>query len=65
VGLGDQNTAYNQVFKDAFQQIVVQGGDVATVLAEQATALQTALDAAGAACWSPDPPSEGTCQVGR
>jgi multiple sugar transport system substrate-binding protein len=65
VGLGDQNTAYNQVFKDAFQQIVVQGGDVATVLAEQATALQAALDAAGAACWSPDPPSEGTCQVGR
>jgi multiple sugar transport system substrate-binding protein len=65
VGLGDQNTAYNQVFKDVFQQVVVQGGDVATVLAEQATALQTVLDAASAACWSPDPPSEGTCQVGR
>jgi multiple sugar transport system substrate-binding protein len=65
VGLGDQNTAYNQVFKDVFQQVVVQNGDVATVLAEQATALQTVLDAVSAACWSPDPPSEGTCQVGR
>jgi multiple sugar transport system substrate-binding protein len=65
VGLGDQNTAYNQVFKDVFQQVVVQNGDVATVLAAQATTLQTVLDAVSAPCWSPDPPSEGTCQVGR
>jgi multiple sugar transport system substrate-binding protein len=65
VGLGDQSSAYNQPFKDAFQQIVVENGDPATVLGAQATALQEVLDTAGAACWFPDPESEGTCQVGR
>jgi multiple sugar transport system substrate-binding protein len=65
VGLGEQNGAYNQVFKDAFQQIVIENGDPATVLATQATVLQGVLDTAGAACWYPDPESEGTCQVGQ
>ncbi|HET9519842.1 MAG TPA: ABC transporter substrate-binding protein [Candidatus Limnocylindrales bacterium] len=65
IGLGDQGGAYNQVFKDAFQQIVVQNQDVTTVLGSQSTALQGVLDTAGAACWFPDPESTGTCQVGR
>jgi multiple sugar transport system substrate-binding protein len=65
IGLGDQGGAYNQVFKDAFQQIVVENGDPATVLGSQATALQEVLDTAGATCWFPDPESDGTCQVGR
>ena len=65
IGLGDQGGAYNQVFKDAFQQIVVQNQDVTTVLGSQSTALQSVLDTAGAACWFPDPESTGTCQVGR
>jgi len=65
IGLGDQGGAYNQVFKDAFQQIVVENGDPATVLGTQATALQEVLDTASAACWFPDPESDGPCQVGR
>jgi multiple sugar transport system substrate-binding protein len=65
VGLGDQNGAYNQVFKDTFQQIVVQDQDVATVLAAQSAALQEVLDTVSAACWFPDPESDGTCQVGQ
>ena len=65
IGLGDQGGAYNQVFKDAFQQIVVQNQDVATVLAAQSAALQEVLDAVSAACWYPDPESDGTCQVGQ
>jgi multiple sugar transport system substrate-binding protein len=65
IGLGDQGGAYNQVFKDAFQQIVIQNQDPATVLDTQATALQGVLDTAGAACWFPDPESDGTCQVVR
>jgi multiple sugar transport system substrate-binding protein len=65
VALGDQGGAYNQVFKDAFQQIVVQNQDPATVLAALATTLQGVLDTAGAPCWSPDPPSTGPCQVGH
>ena len=63
IGLGDQGTAYNQVFRDAFQQIVLEGGDPATVLQERLPDLQATLDASGAACWAPDPPSEGVCQA--
>jgi multiple sugar transport system substrate-binding protein len=64
VALGDGNGAYNKVFRDAFQQIVLDGNDIQPVLDEQATNLQTVLDTAGAACWPPDPASEGVCQVG-
>jgi multiple sugar transport system substrate-binding protein len=65
VALGEQGGAYNQVFKDAFQQIVVQNQDPATAIDALATTLQGVLDTAGAPCWSPDPPSTGPCQVGR
>ena len=64
VGLGEQNGAYNKVFRDTFQAIAVDGNDIQTVLDEQARNLQAVLDAAGASCWTPDPPSEGVCQVG-
>jgi multiple sugar transport system substrate-binding protein len=64
VGLGDQGGAYNDVFKATFRAIVLDGGDIATVLAEQKAALQAILETAGAACWTPDPASEGVCQVG-
>jgi multiple sugar transport system substrate-binding protein len=63
IGLGEQGTAYNQVFRDAFQQIVLDGGDPATVLLERLPDLQATLDTSGAACWQPDPPSEGPCQA--
>lgn len=63
IGLGEQGAAYNQVFRDAFQQIVLDGGDPATVLLERLPDLQATLDASGAACWEPDPPSEGPCQA--
>jgi multiple sugar transport system substrate-binding protein len=63
VGLGEQGGAYSQVFRDAFQQIVINGDDPASVVEEQAANLQEVLDAAGAACWAPDPESDGTCQV--
>ena len=64
VGLGDQGGAYNKVFRDAFQSIVLDGNDVREVLTEQAANLQSVLDAAQAACWLPDPEGEGVCQVG-
>jgi len=64
VGLGDQGGAYNDVFKTTFRAIVLDGKDIPAVLAEQAANLQAVLDAAGAPCWSPDPASEGVCQVG-
>jgi multiple sugar transport system substrate-binding protein len=63
VGLGDQGNAYNQVFKDAFQAIILNGEDAAGVLEQQKANLQAVFDATEAACWPPDPPSDGTCQV--
>lgn len=63
IGLGDQGGAYNQVFRDAFQQIVLEGQDPATVLASQKPNLQAVLDSVEAVCWLPDPESDGTCQV--
>ncbi len=64
VGLGDQSGAYNKVFRDSFQAIVLDGNDVREVLDTQAPNLQAVLDAAQAPCWQPDPASEGVCQVG-
>lgn len=64
VGLGDQGGPYNAIFQNAMTQIIVEGGDSAAVLGSLAEALQEILDTAGAACWAPDPPSEGVCQVG-
>jgi multiple sugar transport system substrate-binding protein len=63
VGLGEQSGAYNQVFRDAFEAIVIGNEDIQAVLDREAGNLQTVLDTAGAACWPPDPESEGTCQV--
>jgi multiple sugar transport system substrate-binding protein len=64
VGLGDQGGAYNQVFKDAFQQIVIGGQDPAATLATLTAQLQEVFDTSGAPCWFPDPESDGPCQVG-
>jgi multiple sugar transport system substrate-binding protein len=64
VGLGDQGGAYNKVFRDSFSSIVLDGNDIAATLEEQAAILQGVLDTAGAACWAPDPASDGVCQVG-
>jgi len=63
VGLGEQEGAYNAVFRTAFERIVVNNEEIAAVLSEQAQAAQEILDATEAPCWPPDPESDGTCQV--
>ena len=63
VGLGDRGGEINQIYRDAFTRIVLEGEDIATVLGEEAVTLQTLLDETGAACWPPDAPSEGACQL--
>ena len=63
VGLGEQGGAYSQVFRDVFQQVVMDGADPATVLAEQLPNLQAVFEASGAPCWPPDPESDGPCQA--
>lgn len=64
VGLGDQGGPYSAIFQNAMTQIIVEDGEPAAVLSTLAPALQEILDTAGAACWAPDPPSEGVCSVG-
>lgn len=64
IGLGDQNTAYNTIFRNAFQSIIINENDIQETLESEAANLQEVLDLAGASCWAPDPLSDGICQVG-
>lgn len=63
VGLGKLGGQFNAVYVDSFERIVLGGEDVRTVLDEQAEALRSVMNEAGAPCWGPDPASEGPCPV--
>jgi multiple sugar transport system substrate-binding protein len=63
VGLGARGGEINEIFRAAFDRVVIDGEDAATVLEEEAANLQALLDDTGAPCWAPDPASEGPCQV--
>jgi multiple sugar transport system substrate-binding protein len=63
VGLGARGGEINEIFRAAFDRVVIDGEDAATVLEEEAANLQALLDDTGAPCWAPDPPSEGPCQI--
>jgi multiple sugar transport system substrate-binding protein len=63
VGLGARGGEINQIFRNAFDRVVLNGEQIATVLPEEAANLQKLMNETGAACWAPDPPSEGPCPV--
>jgi multiple sugar transport system substrate-binding protein len=63
VGLGERGGEINQIFRNAFTRIVFDGEYIQTALDEEAANLQALLNDTGAACWPPDPVSEGICQV--
>ena len=63
VGLGERGGEINQIFRNVFDRIVLDGEDIATVLDEEGEALQALLDETGAPCWAPDPASDGPCVV--
>jgi len=63
VGVGARGGDINNIFRAAFDRVVIDGEDAATVLNEEAANLQAVLDDTGAACWAPDPASDGPCQV--
>ena len=63
VGLGKLGGEFNQVYVDSFERIVLGGEDVRAVLDEQAEALRSVMNEAGAPCWGPDPASDGPCPV--
>ncbi|MGH2606589.1 MAG: ABC transporter substrate-binding protein [Anaerolineales bacterium] len=63
-GLAAKGGDFNKVFRDTFTRIVLNGEDVAAVLAQQKSILQAIMDETGAPCWPPDPDSGGlACQV--
>ena len=63
MGLGALNGQFNQVYNDSFEQIILAGQDIHTVLGEQAGILRNLMQESGARCWAPDAPSEGPCPV--
>jgi multiple sugar transport system substrate-binding protein len=63
VGLGSPTASFDKVFVDTFTEIAINGQPIPATLAKQAATLQSVLNAAGAPCWKPDPPSPGTCKV--
>ena len=63
VGLGERGGEINQIFRNAFDRIVFDGEAIEAVLADEAANLQALMDETGAACWAPDPVSDGPCQV--
>jgi multiple sugar transport system substrate-binding protein len=64
VGLGAQSDQFTLAYQDTFARIILRGEDIQTVLNDEASTLQTLLDAADAGCWPPDAPSVGPCQIG-
>jgi multiple sugar transport system substrate-binding protein len=63
VGLGERGGEINQIFRNAFDRVVLNGEDIQTVLNEEAVNLQSLMNETGAPCWAPDPASTGPCQV--
>src|SRR6266508_4529538 len=62
-GLGASGDDINQIYRNAFDRVVIDGEDVNNVLEAEAANLQALLEDTGAPCWAPDPPSDGPCQV--
>jgi multiple sugar transport system substrate-binding protein len=63
-GLGENDAAYRDVFRESFASIVVNNAPIEETLASQGDRAQQLLEEAGASCWEPDPVGEGVCQVG-
>jgi multiple sugar transport system substrate-binding protein len=63
VGLGARGGEINQIFRNAFTRVVIDGEDIQTVLDSEAALLQALMNETGAACWAPDPASDGPCQI--
>lgn len=63
IGLGSRGGEINEIFRNAFNRVVLNGEDIQTVLDEEGETLQALMTETGAPCWAPDPESEGACQV--
>jgi multiple sugar transport system substrate-binding protein len=65
MGLGEQDEAFSDVFRNVFERVAVNGEDPARAVAPEAANLDELMQSTGAPCWDPDPPSDGEpCSVG-
>jgi multiple sugar transport system substrate-binding protein len=65
MGLGEQDEAFSDVFRNVFERVAVNGEDPAGAVAQEAANLDELMQSTGAPCWDPDPPSDGQpCSVG-
>ena len=63
VGLGDRGGDINQIFRNAFDRVVLEGEDIVTVLEDEGANLEELIQSTGAPCWAPDPASVGPCPI--
>lgn len=63
MGLGEKGGQFSQIYTDTFEQIILGGQDIQTVLDAQAEVLRTLMIEANAPCWAPDAASDGPCPV--
>lgn len=63
IGLGEQGADYNNLFMLTFSEIVLEDGDIATVLNANAAELQAIIDKANAKCWLPDLSEKRPCKI--
>jgi multiple sugar transport system substrate-binding protein len=63
VGLGARGGEINEIFRSAFDRVVLGNEEIQTVLQQEGDNLQALMNETGAACWPPDPPSVGPCPV--
>lgn len=64
VGLGAQNAAFNKVYLDTWNRILVQNQPIQAVLNDEGSIMSGLIKQAGAKCWYPDKSSKGPCPVG-
>jgi multiple sugar transport system substrate-binding protein len=64
IGLGDQGGAFNDIYRNAFERVVLNGEEATTAVTQEAQSLNQLMQTTGAPCWAPDPPSDGPCPVG-
>lgn len=62
-GLGAGADRFDQIYRDTFDRIVLDGDDIATVLTSEGQKLEALMIETGARCAPPDAASDGSCPV--
>ena len=63
IGLGERGGDYNNLFMLTFSEIVLEDGDMQTVLNANAAELQKVIDEGNVRCWLPDASDKRPCKI--